>query len=49
MRRCVAAVILFTCFAGFCIGTAAAQGTGRTTGTARQQCVALNGLKIPAR
>jgi hypothetical protein len=47
MNRTVAVVVLFVSTVVFWIGTTAAQGTSATLG-ARQRCLALNDLKIPA-
>ncbi len=49
MRSTVAVAVLFASTAGFWIGTAAAQGAAAAPPPgARQRCLALNNLKIPA-
>jgi Tannase and feruloyl esterase len=48
MSRTVAAVVLCASTASFWIGTAAAQATSGTALSARQRCVGLNNLTIPA-
>jgi len=47
MTRTVAVVVLFASTVGVWIGTTAAQGTSAKL-SARERCVALNGVKIPA-
>ena len=47
MTRTVAVVVLFVSTVGVWIGTTAAQGTSPKP-SARERCVALNGVKIPA-
>jgi hypothetical protein len=48
MSRTVALIVLLVTTADFWIGTAAAQGTSGAALSARQRCLALNNLKIPA-
>ncbi|HYS25981.1 MAG TPA: tannase/feruloyl esterase family alpha/beta hydrolase [Vicinamibacterales bacterium] len=48
MRSTVVVAVLFASTAGFWIGAAAAQGAAAAPPGARQRCLALNNLKIPA-